>query len=166
MVKWLMFILVGVYVLANAQPVSREPSFLRDWLPVSIGEYVLDDGSAVGTYLQYNSKPYTMASKSYKKNDAAITMIIFDYNTVPEVIDRATASWTEALNQENDEYSMSVLTVSGYKAWESFTKKTKDAQLYVSINNRYLLHLSGSNQQSSTYLRKVAEGLPYKKLIQ
>ena len=152
------------FVVSWSQTAVKEPKFLQDWLPGSVGEYKPDESSSVGTFLQYDGKPYSMATKAYHKEQSVLTIIIFDYKEAAAVIEKSTAGWTDALNQENDEYKMAVITISGFKGWESFSKKTNDAQLYVNLHNRYLLHLSGTYQQSSDYLRKVVQNLQLNKL--
>lgn len=103
-----------------------------------------------------------MASKVYKKKDATLTIVIFDYEKNPELLKKYTSSWS-ATPVDDETQTAQAVAVENLPSWESFNKKDNTSQLYVNVNNRYLLYLSGKGN-SPDFLKAVAAELKPRQL--
>ena len=147
--------------MASGQTQTPEEESLEKILPVSFDEYKRD-GVPMTVTSRSEDRPYIMSSQNYKKGNGTISIVIFDYKESPMLLKKYTSSWA-AQNVDDEKKKVSQTSVGDFIAWQSFDKVAKDAQLYINVNDRYLLFLSGNNQ-SIEYLKSVAELLKLRQL--
>lgn len=158
---YVLFFLLLFSVSTLAQTTENIETTLEQWLPTSIGEYKLD-GTPLTVTSKSDNNPYSMASKVYKKKDATLTIVIFDYEKNPELLKKYTSSWS-ATPVDDETQTAQAVAVENLPSWESFNKKDNTSQLYVNVNNRYLLYLSGKGN-SPDFLKAVAAELKPRQL--
>lgn len=147
--------------IAFGQTQTPEEEMLEKILPLSFDEYKRD-GVPMTVTSRSDDRAYIMSSQNYKKRNMTVSIVIFDYKESPMLLKKYTSSW-EAQNVDDGKMKISQTKVGEFVAWQSFDKVAKGAQLYVNINDRYLLFLSGNNQ-SIEYLKSVAELLKLRQL--
>lgn len=143
------------------QTLSAEELQIEKWIPSQIGDYTLD-GLPMTTTSRVEDKPYIMSSKNFRKEKSTLEIVVFDYKSVPALLEKYTTSWS-AQTIDDDSQKVSAATVDGFKAWESTDKKKRAVQLYVNVKDRYLLFLSGS-ELSVEFLKKVVVELKPRQL--
>lgn len=144
-----------------AQTLTEEEKALEKILPASFDDYKLD-GLPMTVTSRSEEKPYSMSSKNYKKGNSTISIVIFDYKENPMLLRKYTASWI-GQNVDDEKRAISETKVDDLVAWQSYDKIKKDAQLYVNVNDRYLLFISGDNH-SVDFLKSVAKLLKLRQL--
>jgi hypothetical protein len=157
----LLFFLLITFCPVLAQSLTEEEKALEKILPVSFDDYKLE-GLPMTVTSRSEDKPYTMSSKNYKKGSSTISIVIFDYKESPMLLKKYTSSWI-GQNVDDEKRAISETKVDDLVAWQSYDKIAKDAQLYVNVNSRYLLFISGDNH-SVDYLKSVAKLMKLRQL--
>jgi hypothetical protein len=161
--RYLIVLFFGLSIILPgvAQTLTEEEKALEKILPVSFDDYKLD-GLPMTVTSRSEDKPYSMSSKNYKKGTSTISIVIFDYKENPVLLKKYTSSWT-GQNVDDEKRAISETKVDDLIAWQSYDKIEKDAQLYVNVNGRYLLYISGDNH-SVDFLKSVAKILKLRQL--
>jgi hypothetical protein len=134
---------------------------LNEWLPSEVGDYRLA-GATYSSVLKHGDTPYPVASKKYLSRGSELMIFIADYKGL-DVPRQQARVWAAGQPFDDDRRVGGSLEVTGFPAWQSYSKEKNSAILYVAVKERYLLTLtlSGGNTE---FLKKVAEGLSLKSL--
>jgi hypothetical protein len=157
----LSLILVSLAVLLQAQDPVSDAAKLMEWLPDEIGDHKLT-GAPYSSVLKEGDTPYPVASKRYMRQGSDLMIFIADYKGL-DVPKQQVKAWSAGQPFDDDRRVGGSLEVTGFPAWQSYSKEKNSAILYVAVKERYLLTLtlSGGNTE---FLKKVAEGLSLKSL--
>jgi hypothetical protein len=136
-------------------------AILMEWLPSEIGNYRMT-GAPYSSVLKDGDKPYPVASRKYVNQGSELMIFIADYKGL-DVPRQQARVWTAGQPFDDDRRVGGSLEVTGFPAWQSYSKERNSAILYIAVKERYLLTLtlSGGNTE---FLKKVAEGLSLKSL--
>lgn len=113
-----------------------------------------------GTNIDDNGDQYSNAIQNYKSKDAELEISIFDYNNAINLF-AAASSW-KTMNEkvEDNEGYRFVEKLNNYPdSWiyVEYNKIEKNAVVTAAINDRFVLSINATNQESPNFVRKIAE---------
>jgi hypothetical protein len=160
---------VAIFMITFKAVLGQEPNnmhaqaeWLATWLPDKVGDYMYR-GTAYADVLRWGTgAKYPVASRNYGYGESGLMIFIADYKGL-DVPRRQARVWAAGEPFDDDRRVGGSLEVTGFPAWQSYSKDKNSAILYVAVKERYLLTLtlSGGNTE---FLKKVAEGLSLKSL--
>lgn len=139
-------------------PQAVEYSKLIPFLPKAPSGW--EAGEPHGFSFTQEEGTWSMASLDYSKagaEDVTANVVIYDYAFY-------TAGWTGAWKNfyayESTEGYAKTVTVKGYPGWEVYDKNAEDYNLFVGLNDRFLVFV-GTNSDKDT-LYKFADAIDYR----
>ncbi len=137
---------------------------LMKFLPDEISGYKRNEPN--GGTVNMMGMSYSSAEARYENsNGNYLKITLVDYNQAYGIYQTATAMWAMGMSIDTpDEKANGVKINDDIAGWESFKKKTKDAQLVLGIGHRFWLSIEGDQQEDTKFLRKVAKEVNMDKL--
>lgn len=119
------------------------PDQLVKFIPGQLEGFRTKDDNK-GRILQIGTLTYSMAERSYIKNNRRITLLLFDYNNAPIMYHQATSKWASQVPVETDTLTQQPLRYNQSEGWQFYHKFNHTSQLSLGINKRFYLILNGA----------------------
>lgn len=120
------------------------------------------DGKAEGQTMTFGNITTSQAERNYTSGKKSLHIVIVDSAFAPMVL--AGYKSMAAFEMDTSEEFIKKITIKGFPAVEHYNYDDKEAELYIAISDRFLLTLQGENFKSTAGLKKIANGLPLKKI--
>jgi hypothetical protein len=104
-----------------------------------------------------------VAKATYEEGDRRVEVNIVDFAGITGAL-MGMASWaTVEVDRESDDGYERTTTIDGYKAFEKYNTSTKDGELNVIVEDRFIVSIDGNNLSEKEF-KKVLEVVNIKKL--
>ena len=153
-ISLLLVIQIGVF----GQDKAIDYKELQKKLPDNINGYAVD-GDPDGSSFEMNGMSYSTASKSYKKGDAELTIMIADYRGAASIYQASTIAWANGMSYEDDHQEAHGVSIEGSNGWFTLNKDENRAQLIVAYKNRYLVTIDASDTSDEGFVKAILQKL-------
>lgn len=132
---------------------------LQAFLPTELPGYTTGEPSGETVKMQgFNVSSaeveYTNESGDYVK------VAIVDYLAAAALYNMATSMWAMGLEVDSSEEMAKGFTLGGDKnGWETFQKKSNDAEAVLGVNNRLIITVDANNQENTDYVKSVLKSM-------
>lgn len=103
-----------------------------------------------GRMMKIGTLSYSMVERSFSKNKRKVTILLFDYNNAPIMYRQATGKWQSQPDEESDTLIDRSFLYEDNQGREYYRKFTNSSQIFLGINNRFYLMLTGEGVESET----------------
>ncbi|HRK28674.1 MAG TPA: hypothetical protein PK239_15480 [Chitinophagales bacterium] len=141
-------------------------SDLKNYLPKAIAGFT-PDGEPKGQTMNFQGASYSATEQRFVDSQGnSITVMIQDYNGLPELYGMATMTLKTKMTFENDEQWLKTLHlgIEDVGALETYNKSSKDATVVVGVGDRFFISISGAGLPDTEKLKTVAKSLPLQEM--
>ena len=142
----------------NAKAIHYEE--LLKYLPKSIDGYQVN-GEPKGASMDMQGMSYSSAEIEFKnENGDRIDIVLLDYNAAYNMYTMATTMWASGFKIDtSEEFAQSISFGDNINGWETYKKKSNDANIALGIGDRFLLTIDGNNQEGTETLKEIAKSM-------
>jgi len=126
----------------------------------------LDRTSLEGEKTGMAGLKYSVAKAKYGKGDTKVDINIVDGAGFAGIV-TGFAAWSMVeVDRETDTGYERTTKIDGHKAFEKYDSRTKDGQLSVILEDRFIINIEGGDLEQDQVLRDIFTGLDLRKLQQ
>lgn len=132
---------------------------LQAFLPTELPGYTTGEPS--GETVKMQGFNVSSAEVEYTNDNGDYVKIsIIDYLAAGALYNAASAMWAMGLEVDSSEEMAKGFTLGGDKnGWETFQKKSKDAEAVLGVNNRLIITVDADNQENTDYVKSVLKSM-------
>ncbi len=141
---------------------------LKEYLPKAVKDYT-PEGDPKGQSMTMQNYSFSTTEQKYKAPDGGeLSIVLHDYNGLPELYGMATMMLKSKMSFENDEQSVKSLNlgIDGVGAMETFGKKSNEAQLVIGAGERFFITMTAKKQKDTELLKTAAKAMPLKEMTE
>ena len=106
---------------------------------------------------------YSQATAEYRDGDASFDISIVDGAGFAGVMTGLAAWSLVEMDKESQDGYERTTTIDGHKAYEKYNSSTKDGQISILVEDRFIVHIEG-NEVSEKDMKKALDALDLKRL--
>jgi hypothetical protein len=152
----LLLLIFGPVVPARAEVVNFKA--LLSFVDIKLPGWAME-GKPCGTTLKQGAVMVSEVRVSFKAGDQTLEVIVMDFlgKPIPFLLG-------QQLEVESSEETVRTTEVQGFKALESFRHQEKQAELNISVADRFWVKIDGEGIESLEVLKTAAQQMDLKKL--
>jgi hypothetical protein len=159
-----------ILVLALALPAWRAaaqgtpellPRQLLQLLPEQLDGYNKRKETKSG-HIKIGDITYSLAEKTFNQKKRSVKVLLFDFKSAPVMFDQAVKPWRNASDVLTDTIRQQRFVWEGFQGWESENPHSNTAQIFVAVNNRFIMSIMGEKAALSD-IREVLHGVDVSK---
>lgn len=127
--------------------------------PETVQNGFIGVGEKEGTSLGNDSLTFTTVIYQYQQNSTHLEVSIFDFNATSDMHTQSFAMYDENLHVEENGKFMDAVKIDESIGWIVWRPQQKTADLVMSLNERYIIMISGTEVYSKEQLIKLFEDL-------
>lgn len=136
---------------------------LEKYLPESVDGY--KKGEPTGATVNYMSASYSNAEVTFTKGNERVRVTILDYNQTYALYSMATMAWAMGMSIDSpDEKAGGIKLDNTNGGWETFHKKSHDAEVVLGVGYRFLVTVNASGQDNTDLVKSIAKSMNLSKL--
>jgi hypothetical protein len=151
-------------VCAQSNQEALAPRQLMKLLPDKLKGYEqLEDSKS--SEIKIGNITYSLCEKVFNRNKNNVKVLLFDFNNAKVMYDQAVRPWRNAEEVNSDTVKQRHMQWEGNQGWESENTFSKTAQVFVAVNNRFIMSIIGERTDLND-LHEVLNGLDISKFPQ
>jgi hypothetical protein len=120
------------------------PRQLMKLLPDKLKGYEqLEDSKS--SEIKIGNITYSLCEKVFNRNKNNVKVLIFDFNNAQIMFDQMVRPWRGAEEVNSDTVKQRHMQWEGNQGWESENTFSKTAQVFVAVNNRFIMSIIGES---------------------
>ncbi len=140
-----LFLLLQLFALPAIAQEKNEvlpPRQLMKLLPDKVKGYEqLEDSKS--SEIKIGNITYSLCEKVFNRNKNNVKVLLFDFKNAQVMFDQAVRPWRNAEEVNSDTVKQRHLQWEGNQGWESENSFSKTAQVFVAVNNRFIMSIIG-----------------------
>lgn len=120
------------------------PRQLMKLLPDKVNGYEqLEDSRS--SEIKIGNITYSLCEKIFNRNKNNVKVLLFDFKNAQVMYDQAVRPWRNAEEVNSDTVKQRHVQWEGNMGWESENTFSKTAQVFVAVNNRFIMSIIGES---------------------
>jgi hypothetical protein len=131
---------------------------LQKYLPTAVKGF-LPDSEPNGNTISMGHYLFSTVEQNFVRNEEYLKITIFDYSESSSLYEQSSLIW-ELGEVEQDEFGYArpaKFTNTSVAGWESFDKETQIAEIYIGINNRFVIVISAEGQKDTNFIKGISQ---------
>ena len=108
------------------------------------------DGESIGKVITLGTLQYSLCEKRFVLKDQRIKILLFDFVQAEIMYAQATKNWSNQVLILSDSAIGRPVVRENCSGWESYSKSSNTAQVFLGICDRYFLTITGENANLET----------------